>query len=110
MKNIRMIRCILLSARTRFFPLKAGFTRNGFFPRCTILAAYRDEVNSRKMMEEKDLDLQEKYHADIRLLVTPLMHVASHELRQLIKEGQDISPYVPEPVVQYIKENGLYRP
>ena len=42
------------------------------------------------MMEEKIWDLQEKYHADIRLLVTPLMHVASHELRQLIKEGQDL--------------------
>ena len=92
------------------FSIESWVHPERIFPRCTILAAYRDEVNSRKMMEEKIWDLQEKYHADIRLLVTPLMHVASHELRQLIKEGQDISPYVPEPVVQYIKEHGLYRP
>ena len=91
------------------FSIESWVHPERIFPRCTILAAYRDEVNSRKMMEEKIWDLQEKYHADIRLLVTPLMHVASHELRQLIKKGQDISPYVPEPVVQYIKEHGLYR-
>lgn len=79
------------------------------FPLCTILAAYRDEVNSREMMEIKIHELREKYHADIRLLVTPLMHVASHEIRQYIKEGKDISSYLPESVVSYIKEHELYR-
>ncbi len=79
------------------------------FPLCTILAAYRDEVNSRELMEGKIHELRERYHADIRLLVTPLMHVASHEIRQFIKEGKDISSYLPESVVSYIKEHGLYR-
>ena len=38
------------------------------FPTCTILAAYRDEINTREAMEEKIHELKEKYHARIRLL------------------------------------------
>lgn len=78
------------------------------FPLCTILAAYRDEVNSRELMEEQIHRLKDKYHADVRLLITPLLHVASHELRRDIKEGKDISSYLPEAVVSYIKEHRLY--
>ena len=37
-----------------------------------------------------------------------LLHVASHELRRDIKEGKDISSYLPEAVVSYIKEHRLY--
>lgn len=78
------------------------------FPNCTILATYRDEINSKRMMENKIEELRERFHADIRLLVTPLLHVSSHELRNMIKEGSTIDAYIPQAVAEYIIRNKLY--
>ncbi len=78
------------------------------FPTCTILAAYRDEINTRQAMEEKILELNENYHARIRLLVTPLVRVSSHELRKDVSEGKSIANRVPAAVNAYILENHLY--
>ncbi len=47
------------------------------FPTCTILAAYRDEINTRSAMEDKIRELTKAYRARIRLLVTPLMKISS---------------------------------
>lgn len=78
------------------------------FKTCTVLAAYRDEMNSRDVMEEEIDKLNEKYHSDIRLLVTPLIHVASHELRERVQKGQSISEFVPKSVENYILSHNLY--
>ncbi|MGF0032875.1 nicotinate-nucleotide adenylyltransferase [Bariatricus sp. SGI.154] len=78
------------------------------FPTCTILAAYRGEINTRSEMEERILELQEQYDARIELLITPLMKVSSHELREALKEGQSIASHVPEAVADYISKNHLY--
>ena len=79
------------------------------FPTCTILAAYRDEINTRTAMEEKIRELNEIYRARIRLLVTPLIKVSSHELRKAVRDGESIASWVPGPVNDYILENHLYR-
>lgn len=76
---------------------------------CIILAAYRDDKNNKFVMEEQIRMLNEKYGADIRLLETPIMDVSSSELRQMIKNQEDVSAYLPEEVATFIKENGLYR-
>lgn len=79
------------------------------FKTCTILAAYRDEMNSRSIMQEKIAELNYKYQSDIRLLVTPLIHVASHELRERIEKDVSISGCVPKAVEAYIASHRLYR-
>lgn len=78
------------------------------FPTCTVLAAYRDEINTRRAMEDKIRELTKTYHARIRLLVTPLMKISSHELREAVKEGKSIARWVPESVAAYIREKHLY--
>ncbi len=75
---------------------------------CTILAAYRDEMDTPEEMLKQIDYLNQKYDADIRLLNAPLMNVSSHELREMIRNGRDISDYVPEKVAGYIKKEGLY--
>ena len=65
------------------------------FPTCTVLATYRDEINTRAEMEEQIQYLTRKYDAHIRLLATPLMSVSSSELRREIKSCKSISAYVP---------------
>lgn len=78
------------------------------FPTCTILAAFRDEINTRKEMERRFQYLEKKYQAKIELLVTPLIKISSHELREAIKEGQSIASYVPADVEDYIYKKHLY--
>lgn len=80
------------------------------FKTCTILAAYRDEMNSRSIMEAKIEELNRKYHSDIRLLITPLMHISSHELRRKIDQGISIREEVPAAVEAYITEHKIYVP
>ena len=53
--------------------------------------------------------LTEKYDARIRLFVTPLIKVSSHELRKMVKEGKNIAPYVPKDVAVYITRHHLYQ-
>ena len=60
-------------------------------------------------MEDKIRELTKAYRARIRLLVTPLMKISSHELREAVREGKNISQWVPEPVAAYIREKHLYR-
>ncbi len=78
------------------------------FPLCTLLAAYRDEIDTLEEMNEQIQYLKEKYHAKIEILSAPLMNVSSHDLRNALAHGKSISQYVPEAVNTYIKEEGLY--
>lgn len=78
------------------------------FPACTVLAAYRDEINTRHAMEEKIRELNDTYGARIRLLVTPLVRISSHELRKDVREGRSIESRVPKAVNDYILDNHLY--
>lgn len=79
------------------------------FPTCTILAAYRDEIDTPQEMLEQIHKLEYDYDSvDIRLMVTPLIHISSHELRQKIKNGESIHDDVPGVVEVYIKEHCLF--
>ena len=60
-------------------------------------------------MNEQIRHLSEKYGARILLMETPLMPVASHELRASLQTGKSVSEYVPEAVCSYIEEHDLYR-
>lgn len=80
------------------------------FPTCTILAAYRDEIDTPEEMLTRIHQLSEKYaQVHIELMITPLIHISSHELRQKIKEGKSIYQDVPATVAQYIEKHQLFR-
>lgn len=91
------------------FALEQWVHPERIFPCCTILAAYRDDKNQRPEMEEKMADLKTKYGADIKLLVTPLIDLASSTLREQIRNGDSITGEVPAPVETYIQNHHLYR-
>ena len=76
--------------------------------KCVILAAYRDEKGTEEMIAQIAY-LNQKYHADIRLLNTPNVDISSSEIREMLKEGQSIQGIVPDAVYMYIEENQLYR-
>lgn len=91
------------------FAIETWIHPERIFPNCTILATYRDEVNSERKMEGKIEELRERFHADIRLLITPLLRISSRELRSMIKEGREIDDYLPQAVSEYIIQKKLYR-
>ncbi len=77
------------------------------FSRATILAAPRANLDQEKM-EEKILELEQKFQASIKLLHLPNVAISSEWIRKNVKEGYSIHYYVPNSVENYIKEHGLY--
>ncbi len=45
----------------------------------------------------------------MQLLTTPYYNVSSTQIRQLIQEGKDLSPYLDPSVIQLIEENDFYQ-
>ena len=78
------------------------------FATCTILAACRDDIDTKEEMLTQIQYLCKKYHAKIELLKAPLVPISSRELRRMIREGKSISGLIPQKVEEYIVKEGLY--
>jgi len=74
---------------------------------CTLAVAVRDSMDTAEL-EEQIERAEKRYSADIRLLSTPNIDIASHVIRQRVKEGRSIRYYVPDSVRTYIQSQGLY--
>lgn len=75
---------------------------------CILLAAARDHHN-REHLRRRMEELEHLFGADIRILNTPNMNIASEYIRASIAKGEDISDMVPAPVAEYILRQGLYK-
>lgn len=75
----------------------------------SILAAYRDDMDTPEEMNRQIQYLNEKYHGDIRLLRTPLLKISSSEIRKHLWDGESEKKQIPEKVMEYIVENQLYK-
>lgn len=72
-----------------------------------IVAAVRGQETRDELKTQAEY-LTEKYHANIHILNTPNLDIASHELRDKIAKGESIRYMVPETVYEYIKGHQLY--
>lgn len=80
------------------------------FPNCIILAACRDEIGTVDELKKQADYLYQKFGARIQFLNTPLIPVASSELRIRMRRGESIKGLVPDKVEDYIAKEGLYEP
>lgn len=55
----------------------------------------------RQVMEDKIAELNRKYNADFRLLVTPVLPMASHELRNRLQQGGSVTGEIPIEAEEY---------
>lgn len=78
-------------------------------PEVTILAAFRDDVDTLAEMDAQIDYLNKKYNGDIRLLKTPVLKISSHEIREQIHEGSELPLPVPKKVKEYIDSKHLYQ-
>lgn len=72
-----------------------------------ILAALRNDASEEALLEKAE-ELKIRYNADIRVLHTPIIEIASNEIRQRYAQGKSIRYYVPDKVYHFIKERDLY--
>lgn len=73
-----------------------------------LVAAIRDDCDHAHLMRYAN-ELKQLYQADIRLIKTPNLSVASSELRDRVAKGQTIRYQVPDGVRHYIMEHQLYQ-
>lgn len=75
----------------------------------TILAAYRDDMDTPEEMDSRIRYLNRKYHGDIRLLRTPVVSVSSRDIRRRIREGLSYDYLMPDKTAEYIKQYHIYQ-
>ncbi len=67
---------------------------------------------SDKLLEKQIIEKNTKYLNDYgkicRRIMTNEIELSSTQIREMVKDGKDISHLVPKKVAQYIKDNGLY--
>ena len=75
------------------------------FRLCTVLIFDRKGFAG---SEKKRRELEVKYSAQIRRIDIPIPEISSSEIRKRIAAGKSVENIVPGPVIDYIKEKGLY--
>ena len=78
------------------------------FAGCSVIAAVRGDA-SMEAMKAKMKEVEEKYNADIHLLPFLQLEISSTEIRKRIGKGQSVRYLVPDEVITYIEEKGLYK-
>ena len=66
-----------------------------------------DAIIDKKIIEKLG-EYYSKYGVMFRRILTEVIDISSTEIRRAVKNGEDISRYVPESVASFIKENRLY--
>ncbi|HWT26804.1 MAG TPA: nicotinate-nucleotide adenylyltransferase [Mobilitalea sp.] len=77
------------------------------FNLCTIVSSNRDNVEEEKLTRQLEF-LKKNFNARIMLLDMPTIQIASANIRNRIASGKSVRYYVPDEVLEYIKENRLY--
>lgn len=75
---------------------------------CKLIAAVRDEASMEEMRAKK-AELEHRFGGEILLLPFVRLSLSSTEIRERIKQGKSVRYMVPDSVLAYIEEKGLYR-
>ena len=73
-----------------------------------LVVATRDHTPLKELDQQMKL-LAQKYNGKFIRLDTMNIDVSSHQIRQWISEEKSLKYYVPDKVISYMKENGIYR-
>lgn len=77
------------------------------FSYASVCTVPRDDLDYRALLNKSAY--LSKLGAQCKILKEPVMDISSTQIRQMISEGKDISPYVGNEVAEYIAYNNLYR-
>lgn len=74
---------------------------------CTLAVVVRDDADVRALQAQKEL-LEQKYAATVVIVPFKKVAISSSDIRERIAKKQDVAELLPEKVLAYINENGLY--
>ena len=80
---------------------------------CTLCVASRNDEDTIFKLRSYAFSVLKKYIAELEgegIIISPCQPyvISSSDLRQKIKNGEDVSAYLPKKVYEYIKKRGLY--
>lgn len=75
---------------------------------CTLVVATRNHT-SNELLDRQIAHVRETYHARVEKLDTENIDCSSNMIRGWIREDRSIRYYVPDAVMTYIKDHGIYR-
>lgn len=75
---------------------------------CTFVAFNRGEY-TKEILEDQKIKLKNKYNANIVLLDVANIDISSSMIRKRILEDKRVDFFLSKEVIEYIKENNLYR-
>lgn len=75
---------------------------------CPIYMRRENETQNDRLIIEKNNEYYSKYGVAFRKIIADPIVISSTQIRELIRNGKDVSEYLPSKVYEYIKENGLY--
>lgn len=73
-----------------------------------ILATGRDGVSGKELIRKRN-ELTKKYQGRFQLIDMKDTPVSSSMVRDMVRQGCDVEPYLPEKVADYIKKRQLYQ-
>lgn len=74
-----------------------------------LLVAARDCEGAHPTLERQISYLKEKYGARIERLHSRTIHVSSEEIRTMVYNGEPLDGLLPEAVLDFVKQHGLYQ-
>lgn len=103
-------RLFMLCGTDMILTLDEWHDADEIFKLCYPVYIRREEDASLdKVIIEKLKLYQEKYHKNVVRVQSPVIEISSSEIRRKIKAGEDVSLVMPEGVLDYINEKGLYK-
>ena len=78
------------------------------FEHAALVIAPRNDTDP-VLLQERKAALEEEYRAKIVLLNTTDLEISSTDLRERIARGHSVRYYIPDPVLEYIREHQLYK-
>ena len=91
-----------------FFAMDSWREPGYIFKSCIIIVAARGSDTAEDISYQMKV-YEGRYNAAIRILQLQPEETSSTEIRNMIREGRDVSRLLPAKLVKYIDENGLYR-
>ncbi|WP_138159775.1 nicotinate-nucleotide adenylyltransferase [Peptoniphilus catoniae] len=91
------------------FQLKTWKRFDELAKRVEFIVAVRPEYMSTKILDLELSYLREKYESKIHLIETPLYEISSTDLRERLSSGKSVKYLIPDKLIKYIEEKGLYK-
>ena len=95
----------LIVGADQFFYFEKWYKFEEILSACTVVTAAREKNQYVEMLDFKNEHPKLK---DVVVSEFDVIDISSSQIRDMIKNGEDVSYYIPESVNRYIKEHRLY--